>query len=234
MAWLSWSRTWATRRATATSRKPLRCSSKNLLWRRMYLFLRADQRPKRNHEEVLLPAHLQELYLSVKDLELTLSQKIIRLSLTQCQNNWVLFFVMVIYLEKKMERLNSGDWRSIFGAILFNPNIGLMKCGRVKWQEVEATRKDFIIVLIHQDKKFLTFELFKVIQDEIPLVLYYRTTLQFRTISSSTFIISDVQSIYIPSQIQDWYGEEKFEQKTDCILYVCGTYEQGAQRSECN
>ena len=55
--------------------------------RQMYLRLRADQRPKQNHEDVLLPAHLQELYLSVKDLGLVLSQRIIRLSLTQCQNN---------------------------------------------------------------------------------------------------------------------------------------------------
>ena len=38
-----------------------------------------------------------------------MSQRIIRQSLTQCQNNWVLFFVMVIYLEKTMERLSSGD-----------------------------------------------------------------------------------------------------------------------------
>ena len=49
--------------------------------------MRADQRPKQNHEDALLPAHLQELYLSVKDLGRILSQKIIRPSLTQCQNN---------------------------------------------------------------------------------------------------------------------------------------------------
>ena len=46
MAWISWSRTWATRRTTTTSRKSLRCSSKNLRWKRMYLLLQADQRPK--------------------------------------------------------------------------------------------------------------------------------------------------------------------------------------------
>ena len=46
-----------------------------------------------------------------KELGLMLSQKQIRLSLTQCQINWVLFFVMVIYFEKKMDRLNSGDWK---------------------------------------------------------------------------------------------------------------------------
>ena len=39
---------------------------------------RADQRLKQNHEDVPLPAHLQELYLSVKDIGLILSQKIIR------------------------------------------------------------------------------------------------------------------------------------------------------------
>ena len=38
----------------------------------------------------------------------------------------------------------------------------------------EETRKDFHIVLIHQDKKFFTSELSKVIQDAIPLILHYR------------------------------------------------------------
>ena len=33
-------------------------------------------------------------------------------------------------------------------------NVGLMKCGRTKWQEAEATRKDFNIELTRQDKKF--------------------------------------------------------------------------------
>ena len=49
----------------------------------MYLFLRAEQRPKQNHEDVLLPAHLHELYLLGRELGLILSQKIIRPSLTQ-------------------------------------------------------------------------------------------------------------------------------------------------------
>ena len=40
---------------------------------------------------------------------------------------------MVIYLEKKMERLNSGDSKIIFGTILSDLNIGLMKSGRAKW-----------------------------------------------------------------------------------------------------
>ena len=63
----------------------------------------------------------------------------------------------------------------IFGTILCDLNIGLMKCGRVQWQKAEATRKDFNIVLTRQDKKFFTSELFKVIQDATSLILHYRT-----------------------------------------------------------
>ena len=63
----------------------------------------------------------------------------------------------------------------IFGTNLSTLNIGLMICGRAKWQEAEATRKYFNMVLIHQDKKFFTSELFKVIQDAIPLILHFRT-----------------------------------------------------------
>ena len=161
----SWSRT--TRRTTTTSRKLLRWISKNLRWKRMYLLLRADQRSKQNHKDVFLPAHPQKLYLLGKELGPILNHKIIRPSIIQCRSNWSFFFVMVIYLEKMVERLNSGDWKIIFGTNLCTLNIGLMKCGRVPWQEAEETRKDFNIVLILQDKKFFTSELFKVIQDAV-------------------------------------------------------------------
>ena len=63
----------------------------------------------------------------------------------------------------------------IFGINLSTLNIGLMMCGRARWQEAEATRKYFNIVLIRQDKKFFTSELFKVNQDAIPLILHCRT-----------------------------------------------------------
>ena len=38
--------------------------------KKMYLLLGADQRIKQNREDLLLPAHPQELHLSVKDLGL--------------------------------------------------------------------------------------------------------------------------------------------------------------------
>ena len=54
-------------------------------------------------------------------------------------------------------------------------------------------------------KKILgnTSELFKVIQVAILLILHYRTMSLFRTVSSCTFIMSDVQSIYIPSSVRE-------------------------------
>ena len=62
------------------------------------------------------------------------------------------------------------------------------------WQEKE-TRKDTTTVLILQEQSCFS-ELFKVIQDAVLLILLYRTLLFFRATSSSTFIMSDVQSIY--------------------------------------
>ena len=52
-------------------------------------------------------------------------------------------------------------------------------------------------------EQLCTSELFKVIQDAVLLILYYRTMWLFWTVSSSTSIMSDVQSIYTPSSIQD-------------------------------
>ena len=175
MDWISWSKTWSTKSTTTTSRRPLRRSRKSLRWKRMYLLLQADQRLKQHHEDLPLLAHLQELHLFVKENGPILSQKLVRLSLTQWQKDWLLFFVMVIYLEKKMGRLNSGDYKIIIGTILRTLSIGLIKCGRVTCKEAEATRKYFNIVLTRQDQKLFISELFKVVQDAIPLILHSMT-----------------------------------------------------------
>ena len=71
--------------------------------------LEADQRPKQSHKNAILPAHPQELYLLGKELGLILNHKNIRSPIIQCRRNWSIFFVMVVYLEKMMERLNSGE-----------------------------------------------------------------------------------------------------------------------------
>ena len=63
----------------------------------------------------------------------------------------------------------------IFGINLSTLNIGLMMYGKARCQEARATRKYFNTVLIRQDKKFFTSELFKVIQDAIPLIRHCST-----------------------------------------------------------
>ena len=63
----------------------------------------------------------------------------------------------------------------IFGRNMSTLNIGLTMYGRARGQEAEATRKDFNTVLIRQNQKFFTSELYKVIQDAIPLILHCRT-----------------------------------------------------------
>ena len=61
------------------------------------------------HKDALLPAHPQKLFLLGKELAPILNHKIIRSTIILCQRNWSIFFVMGVYLEKTMERLNSGE-----------------------------------------------------------------------------------------------------------------------------
>ena len=204
MDWTSWSQTWSTKSTTTTSRRSLKRRRKYLRWKRMYLLLQADQRPKQNQQDLPLLTHLQELHLFVKEYGLILNQELNPIKRTQRQKDWTLFFGMDNYLEKKMGRSSSGDEKIIFGTNLSTLNNGLMKCGRAKWQVAEGTRNDFNIVMTRQHKNFFTSELFKVIQDAILLILHCSTQCLLRTISSSTFVILDVQSVYTPSQIQAW------------------------------
>ena len=127
------------------------------------------------------------------------------------------------------------DWilenkRSSSESFHFLSSLVWRKIGRAVWQEEEDKRKDFSIVLILQEQ-FCTSELSKVIQDAVLLILLYRTMLLFRTVSSKTSIMSDVQSIYIPSSIQDWYQEDKFWAKDRQYFSACRSYGQRSQGS---
>ena len=192
--------------------------------KRMYLLLRADQRLKQNHEDVLLPAHLQELYLSAKDLGPILSQIIIRPSLTQCQNNWALFFVMVIDLEKMMERLNSGDYKIIFRTILCILDIGLMKSGRASWQEEEATRKDFNVVLSIRTRNSLLPSSSRSFRTQ-----YYWSLITGQCLDSGRFLQVHLSrwmrnQLTFDHQFRIDTGSSKCMQKTDSILVACESY----------
>ena len=51
------------------------------------VILQADQRPKQNHKNEILPAHPQELYLLGRELGLMLNQENIRSPIIQCRRN---------------------------------------------------------------------------------------------------------------------------------------------------
>ena len=114
------------------------------------------------------------------------------------------------YNEKMMERLNSGELKTILWKHF--PTLSSLVWRQVEGKHGRRSRKQEKISILYwsiRNKKFLISELFNVIQDAISLILLYRTMYLFRTTSSSTFIMSDVQSIYIPSSIRDWHREDK-------------------------
>ena len=75
----------------------------------MQAILQADQRQKQNHKNEILPAHPQALFLLGRELGLMLNREKIRSPIIQCRRNWFIFFVMEVYFETMMERLNSGE-----------------------------------------------------------------------------------------------------------------------------
>ena len=207
MSWTSWLRILATtRRTTSICRKLRTCSSKILRWNRMYLFLRADQRLKQNREGPSTTcSSSRDCTYSWKKHGLILNQELNSIKRTPVgKKTKYSSSARRITFEKKMVRSNAGDWR-----LSSEQNWALSQywsgwCveeqdGRRRRQ----TRKDFNAVTDLSMTKFFTSELFKVIQDATSLILHCRTMCEFQTISSSTFITSDAQSIYTPSQIQE-------------------------------
>ena len=78
----------------STSRKPQKCSSKNMRWDWMRVILQVDQRPKQNHKNEILPAHPQELYQLGKEFGPMMNQENIQSPIMKCWRNWFIFFVM--------------------------------------------------------------------------------------------------------------------------------------------
>ena len=133
---------------------------------RKYLRLQADQRLNKNREYLPLLAHLQGLYSIEPGTQFDQAYPVARRLNTLLRHGELL-------RRRWSDRILETEvdlWKN-----LSTLNIGLMMNGRAKWQEAEATREDFNIVLTRQDKKFLTSGLFKVIQDAIPSILHYRT-----------------------------------------------------------
>ena len=105
MAYTSWSRIW-----TTMSRKPKKCSLQNMRWNWMQVILHADQRSQSKTTKT----SSQKQYLLEKDFGPMLNHENIQSPIMQNRRNWFIFFVMNDYLEKMMERLNSGEAKTIF------------------------------------------------------------------------------------------------------------------------
>ena len=104
-----------------------------------------------------------------------------------------------------------------------------------KWKNSMAhgggNKKKFSIVLILQEK-FFTSELFKVIQDAISVILHS----QDNVINSERLLRVHLShrmcnQFTLHHEFRIDTGRTKFEQKTDSILHVCGSNEQGTKRS---
>ena len=231
MDWTSWSRTWSTTKSTTTtSRIPLRRSRTNSRWKRMYLHSQADQRLKQNHEDLLLLAHLQELYLSVTDFGLILSQELVRISLYQCERRMTTLLRHGFLLREEngaieFWRLND-DLRNEF------ENSKSDEMWKSKMAGGGGIKKRFQYCMDSSGHEILYLRAPQGHSGPaIPLILNWRTMYWFPTISSSTLIISDVQSVHTPSQNSALIaGGQNFKQgKTDGILYSRESHAYGSQ-----
>ena len=106
---------------TTTGRKFQKFSSKNMRGNWMRRILHVDQRPKQNHKNEILPGLPQEQYLLGKEIGPMLNQGDIHSPIMIYRRNWFIFFVMENkYIEKMMERLNSGESKTIFRHIFLH------------------------------------------------------------------------------------------------------------------
>ena len=212
----------------------LKCSSKIVCWRRTYLLLGADQSSKAKPQRRTLASSSTKIVpigerkwtdIEPEDYSLIANSVSKQLStvlrhghLRREEDGAIEFWRLKIIIETNLNTLN----------------IGLTKSGRARWQEAEATRKDFNTALTHQHKKLFISELFKVIQDAILLIFHYMTMFWFRTdFFEYIYHIGCANQFTLHHEFKIDTGRTKFGQgKTDSILHVCESFEQRTQRSE--
>ena len=208
MAWISWPRTSATtKRTTTISRKPMRCSSKMLRWKRMYLLLRAELRLNQNHKDVIMSGHPQELYPSGKERGLV--------EPTEYSP------VAYPFWKQLSTLLRHGHLPQEDGAIEFLECKDYLRNKFVRTQHwSDEMWKSRMTKGGWNKKRFQSFT------DSSGGILYFRAlqrhsgrnlidpSLQDNVVVPEGFLqahlsLSDVQSIYTPSWNQDWYQEDK-------------------------
>ena len=146
----------------------------------MRVILQADQRPKQNHKDEILPAHPQELYLLGKEIGPMLNQENILSPIMKCRRNWFIFFVIYCH------HWSDDKWKS-----------SMARRGGNKKRFQYCTDLSGAILYL------------RALHGNSGGSLIDPTLHDNRTVSSNSFIMSDVQSIYIPSSIQDWHREVK-------------------------
>ena len=196
----------------------------------MYLHSQADQRLKQNHEDLLLLAHLQELHPSGKESGLMLIQELIRISLSQCEKRMttlfrhgpsreeggaIEFWRLKDDLRNEFENSKSDEmWKSKMAG-----GGGIKK----RFQYCMDSSGHEILYLRapqgHSGRNSIDPEL----KDNV-FITNLRVHLSHRVCNQFT----------LHHEFRIDTRRTKFQQKTDGILHVCGSNEQGTQRSRCN
>ena len=121
-----------------------------------------------------------------------------------------------------MERLNSGDSKIVFGTILCILNVGLMKDGRVQWEE-EDNEKRFQNCSDPSGKEILHFR---------ALQGHSRRNFIDLSVQDNVLIIERFLQVHLSHRMCDQFHKfrsdtGKSSKKTDSILSASESYEQG-------
>ena len=151
------------------------------------------------------------------------------------RGKWCIFLVTHnMCTEKKTGQFNSVEEKKIFGKISCIRLIDLIASGRNAWQEEGETRKSSSTVSILQEQLYI-FELFGTFRTQS----YYWSFVTVQCYYSQQLLpvhISCKMCVQFPFYhqfgIDIW--RSKFEQKTDSILSVCGSYGSKSRGSRCD
>ena len=194
MAWTSWSQTWSTKCTTTTSRRPLKRRCKHMRWRRTYsLFASQSKAKAKNKKTYLCVLIYKNCTYSWKKMDWYWTRSPVQSSVPSCTKTKHSSSAWTIPREED-GAIEFWRLKMIFGTNWSTLDICLMICGRARWQEVEATRKDFNIVLTRQDQKLFYLQALQGHSGRNPIDRSLQDNVcLFQTLSSSTFIMLDVQ-----------------------------------------
>ena len=144
-----------------------------------------------------------------------------------------LFFVNVIYLEKKMERLNSGDYKMVFGTSSRNSRHWSDEMWKSRMARGGGNKKIFQHCTDPSGQEILYLRALQGHSGRNPI----DPSLQDNVLIPNNFCeyichIGCAINLHSITNSGLTAGGQLFERrKTDSILYGCESYEQGTQRS---